>query len=442
MKVIPAPPVPYDIKRLNLAGLMIVLFGVVGSLTWAIATPLDSAAVAMGSVKVLSQKKRIQHLEGGIVESITVEEGQRVTRGDVLLTLDQTFAGSEYKRLVMKHHELTYREALLRAQRDLSKGLTLPELPLLGIDPQWVKEQKQNAHSYFSFSHDSLNNQLAINDSRLEQLHEQLAGLEREMLAKKEQLGFMQDEIESWKGMVERKLANKLRFLEVQRDASELKGILSKVESQIAETKVKIGEVELEKLQLVQNYQEQAANELRDIKFSMEDLSKQLVSAKNVLNRVDIRAPVDGVVVGLNVHTIGAVISPGETLLEIVPSEDRLIVESKINPTDIDHVFEGMKARIRIASFKQHEMPEWEGEIESVSADAIEDEKNQTQYYLARINIMGPIVEEGDGDKDDLMSKVQPGMPAEVMIKTGSSTPAQYLMEPLFNAFNRAWRDS
>jgi HlyD family type I secretion membrane fusion protein len=441
MRIIPAPAVPYALSGLNRFGLFIFLFGILGSLGWATYTPLDSAVVAQGKVKVLSQKKQVQHLEGGIVESIHITEGERVKANQVLLTLDQTFAGSEYHRLAMKDYELRFREMILLAERDMKQALALDTISATGVDANWAAEQKANALSLFYISRSSLDSQLAISESRLEQLHEQLVGLEQEKVAKLEQLGFMDDEIESWKVMVERKMANKLRYLEIQRDAAELRGIIAKVSSQTAEVKVKIGEVKLDKLSLTQTYQEKAAKELRDVKFSLEDLSKQLETAGNVLGRVDIRAPVDGVVVSLDIHTVGAVIKPGQTLMEIVPSEDSLIIEAKVSPTDVDQVYPGMAARIRISSYKRHELPELEGNIESISADVIEDEQAQTQYFLARISISRFITDSEVALDSSLMKAVQPGMPAEVMIGTGTSTPAQYLMEPLLNAFNKAWRD-
>jgi HlyD family type I secretion membrane fusion protein len=440
MKISLAPAVPYDMKRLILTGFAAVLFGVLGFLCWAILTPLDSAVVAQGTVQVVSQNKQVQHLEGGIVEQIYAQEDQLVKAGDLLLSLDSTFAGSEHQRLIMKTYELKVRASLLKAQRALQNTIVFPDGDYMGLEDEWRENQHLTAQQLFDLTRGNLQSKLSISDKRLRQLQEQLRGLDKEYVAKMQQLGFMDEEIASWKQMVEKKLANKLRFLEIQSEAAELRGVIAKIEAQKAEVQVKVSEVELEKLSAQQLYQEQAAKELRDIQFSLEDTSGSLATSKNVLGRVEIRAPVDGRITGLNVHTIGAVVKPGETLMEIVPNKDSLIVETRVNPTDIDQVFQGMTARIRVSSFKRHELPEIEGIVESVSADAFEEERSQAQYYIARVSISKFILQEMDDPSID-MSSIQPGMPTEVMIITGSSTPAQYLTEPILNAFNRAWRD-
>lgn len=443
MKIIPAPPVQYDLKKLNLIGFMSLLVGLGGFLLWATLTPLNSAVVAQGSIQVLSQNKQIQHLEGGIVEEIFVHENQEVKAGEVLLRLDQTFASAEHQRQLMQGYELEIREALLLAKRDMEKELVLPDIFDERLPSGWLEDQSATALRLYGLALNNLESELAIADKRLSQLKQQAKGLERERLAKVSQLGFMEDEIESWKGMVEKKLANKLRFLEIQSEAAELRGIIAKTEAQQAEVQVKIGEVELERLQAQQRFQEQAATELRDIQFSLKDVREQLATSANVLKRVDIRAPVDGTVTGLKVQTLGAVVRPGDLIMEIVPVRETLIVESRISPTDVDKVYKGMNARVRLASFKQHEMPELEGMVESISADVFEDERAQTQYYVARIALHGLVGDEVEQPEESVgLQKIQPGMPTEVMIITGNSTPAQYLMEPLINSFNRAWRDS
>ena len=443
MKIIPAPPVKYDLARLNLVGFLTLAIGLGGFLLWSLLTPLNSAVVAQGSIQVLSQNKQIQHLEGGIVEEIFVHENQEVTAGEVLLRLDQTFAGAEHQRLLMQRYELEIREALLLAKRDMVKNFILPDIQDERLPEAWLTDQGKTAVRLYNLALNNLESELAIADKRLSQLKQQAKGLERERQAKVSQLGFMEDEIESWKGMVEKKLANKLRFLEIQSEAAELRGIIAKTEAQQAEVQVKIGEVELERLQAQQRFQEQAATELRDIQFSLKDVREQLATSANVLRRIDIRAPVDGTVTGLKIQTLGAVVKPGDLIMEIVPVRETLIVESRISPTDVDKVYKGMDARVRLASFKQHEMPELLGMVESVSADVFEDERAQTQYYVARIALNGFATSEHDQiGVDGGLQTIQPGMPTEVMIITGNSTPAQYLMEPLLNSFNRDWRDS
>lgn len=435
MQIVLAPPAPYKLEKLNVIGMLIVLFGVVGGLLWAALTPLDSAVVAMGKIKVHSDRKEIQHLEGGIVKNILIQEGERVTAGQLLLTLDETFANSDLERISAQWSELKIREAVLTAQRDRVNEPAFAKEVLESMPLSWVSKQMISATNGFYISESNLKSQLDILDNQTIQVTEQLKGVESEMVAKTEQLSFLNDEIESWKGLVEKKLANKLRYLELQRGASELKGESAQLASQAASLKVKYSEIKFKSLRVEQDYREKAAKELAEVQLNLKDSSKRISSASNVLERIEIRSPVPGTIVGLNIHTLGAVIKPGETILEVVPEKDELIIEARIKPMDVDKVYKTLESRIKMSSYKVHEFPEFIGVVESVSADSFEDPNTLESFYLARIVIPEKSLE--------LLpkNKIKPGMPSEVLIKTGESTPLQYLIEPLVSAFRTAWRD-
>lgn len=435
MQVILAPSAPYKLEKLNIVGLLIVLFGVVGTLLWSALTPLDSAVVALGKVKVHSERKQIQHFEGGMVKSIHIQEGQRVTQGQLLLTLDETFAHSDLDRISAQWHELKIREAVLLAQRDrLPQPLFAKEIFSAG-KKSWVFSQKSSALNGFEISEGNLNSQLNILNNQTLQLEEQVKGIATEVEAKQEQLAFLNDEITSWESLIEQKMANKLRYLELQRGASELKGEVAQLNAQASSLKVKSSEIKLKALRVKQDYREKAAKELAEVQLNLKDSSKRMGSASNVLDRIEIESPVTGTVVGLAVHTIGAVIKPGETILEVVPEKDELIIEARVKPLDVDKIYKSLESRIKISSYKVHEFPEFNGVVEWVSADVFEDPQTLESFYLARIIIPKTSLESVSLDK------IQPGMPAEVLIKTGESTPLQYLSEPLLSAFRTAWRD-
>lgn len=435
MQVILAPSAPYKLEKLNIVGLLIVLFGVVGTLLWSALTPLDSAVVALGKVKVHSERKQIQHFEGGMVKSIHIQEGQRVTQGQLLLTLDETFAHSDLDRISAQWHELKIREAVLLAQRDrLPQPLFAKEIFSAG-KKSWVFSQKSSALNGFEISEGNLNSQLNILNNQTLQLEEQVKGISTEVEAKQEQLAFLNDEITSWESLIEQKMANKLRYLELQRGASELKGEVAQLNAQASSLKVKSSEIKLKALRVKQDYREKAAKELAEVQLNLKDSSKRMGSASNVLDRIEIESPVTGTVVGLAVHTIGAVIKPGETILEVVPEKDELIIEARVKPLDVDKIYKSLESRIKISSYKVHEFPEFNGVVEWVSADVFEDPQTLESFYLARIIIPKTSLESVSLDK------IQPGMPAEVLIKTGESTPLQYLSEPLLSAFRTAWRD-
>ena len=435
MQVILAPPAPYKLDRLNIIGAMIVLFGVVGSILWSALTPLDSAVVAIGKVKVHSERKEIQHFEGGIVKNILVKEGERVQHGQLLLTLDETFANSDFDRISAQWHELKIREAVLTAQRDRIKQPNFSKKIINDDASPWVIAQVESAINGFNISESNLKSQLDILSNQTIQITEQIKGIKLEIEAKNEQLSFIEDELSSWESLMQQQLANKLRFLELKRGGSELKGDIAQLKSQAASLKVQYSEIEFKSLRVEQDYREKASKELSEVQLNLKDSSKRISAANNVLERIEIRSPVTGTVVGLNVHTLGSVIKPAETILEVVPEKDELIIEARVKPMDVDKVYPSLESRIKISSYKVHEFPEFDGVVESVSADVFEDPQTLESYYLARIVIPEASL--------TLLpeNKIQPGMPSEVLIVTGESTPLQYLMEPLFSAFRTAWRD-
>ncbi len=437
MRMIAAPTPPSSLKSVTILGMLSVLFGVFGFLFWALFTPLDSAVVAQGVVKVSSEKKQVQHLEGGIVKKLLVKEGDDVQEGQVLLLLDETFAGTDYQMLTQQIKELMLRQARLEAQRDRKETIDVPEEIEQELESnEWLRSQYDADIALYDISQKTLENKLSVLSSQISQLKKKSWGDELELKAKKDQIAFMEEEIASWSKLLEQKYANKLRYLEIQGEHAELKGEEARLLTAIASAQSKLEELQFEKEQVTQSYREVAANELVEVRSRIKDLTKQLDSASNVLGRVEIRAPVSGKVVGLNVYTLGGVIKPGETIMEIVPEKDELVVGAKVRPIDIDKVYTNMNARIRLSSYKQHEFPEFYGLVEFVSADTFQNEQTLESYYTAQITIDGASL---PGEVND---KIHPGMPAEVLIVTGESTPAQYLMEPLMSAFRSAWRDS
>jgi len=434
--ILDAPPIKTGLTKPLITGLLVFVFGVVGFVVWAVMTPLDSAVVSDGVIKVGSEKKQVQHLEGGIVKTLNIKEGDTVQAGDILLTLDETFAGSEHAVLSNQLEEFRIREALLNAQRDEAEQLDLSDLLNRFQHNAWLVSQAKSALTLFELSRSALDSQLATLGSQIQQLQQRIEGYGQEIDAKRDQVSYIEEELKAWDDLIKRQYANKLRFLELKRELSETNGDIVKLESQQRDARARIEEIQFEKQNIRQSYRETAANELAEVQLKIKDLSKRIDSAENVLGRVAIRAPVSGRVVGLSVYTVGAVIQPGETIMEIVPQEDELVIGAKVRPIDIDKVVVALPARIRLSSYKLHEFPEFDGMVDTVSADVFEDPNTLEQYYSVRIRIQDSSI------GPEWTAKLNPGMPANVMIVTGESTPAQYLMEPLLNAFRSAWRDS
>lgn len=423
---------PRQTRGLVLIGLLTTLIGFGGFLGWAALTPLDSAVIAPGTIKVGSERKRIQHLEGGLLKSINIREGQDVRAGDLLFSLDETFAQSQHGVLEQQLKALEIRESVLRAEQAGLDKLTFEPALMEDASPA-LQQRLSEALSQFTLNRAALDNRLAILNRQALQLQEQAQGVQSEIRARQNQLAFTRDEIDSLQKLIDKKMAGKGRYLELQRDGAELQGIIAQLKTRAASLRTQQSELELEGVQTRQTYHYAAAEELRKVRDEAAKIREQMMSTRHRLARIEIRAPVDGTVVNLGIFTPGEVIQPGDTLAEIVPHRDELLISTRIMPVDVDQVSSGQTARVRIASFKPHEMPELLARVESVSADALYDESLQTRFYEARIALTV--------ENRELIRKLQPGMPAEAYILTGRSTPLQYLAEPLLNAFARAWRE-
>lgn len=430
------PKASTDLRKVLVFGFLSVLLGLGGFTVWSAFVPLDSAVIAPGTIKVGSERKQVQHLEGGIVKQLLVKEGDYVEAGQVLVLLDETLVGADHQVLDVQRQELKIREALLSAQRDAKSSIQFKDGLADERLNEWLIQQKESANALFNLSRDSLQNAVSVIDQQIVQLEEQISGDQNEALNIQDQISFMTEELESWQKLIDQRYANKLRYLELQSDLSDVKASLAALETRVSSSKAQIGELRFERKRLEKSFREDAASELVQVHSQIRELDKRMDSSSNILKRIEIKAPVDGKVVGLNVYTVGAVIRSGDTILEIVPEKDELVVGVRVNPIDIDKVRSEMDARVRMSSYKMHEFPEFTGKVESVSADVFQDEQSLESYYSARIVIPEGALPQGF-DK-----KISPGMPAEVMIVTGQSTPAQYLMEPMLTAFRTAWRDS
>jgi HlyD family type I secretion membrane fusion protein len=290
--------------------------------------------------------------------------------------------------------------------------------------------------SLFGARRSSLEGQIRIVDQQIANLEQEIVGLQAQLAAKERQIGIAKGEVGDLRKLLERGMAERTRVLAIERELAELEGRRGEHVSAIAAAKSRIAEKELQKFQLRKAFHEEVVGDLRQVQTEVFDLADRIQAARHTLEHTDIRAPVDGTVVDLRAHTVGGVIGPGSTVLEIVPTQDRLIIEARINPKDIDVVQTGQDAGVKLTAFKQRTTPELNGRVTYVSADALEDRKTGEPYFLARIEVPEyelARLEEG--------KKAQPGMMAEVYIRTGEKTAAEYLIQPLLDSVRRAWRE-
>ena len=421
---------PTSDKRARTIGgiIVFVTFGLFG--TWATFAPLDSAALAPGVVTVQSYRKTVQHLEGGIVKELHARDGEVVAAGDPLITLDDTQVRAEYGIARSQLIAAQAMEARLRAERDGLEAIEYGDM--LEKDSQRAIEAREGETQVFNARRGSRLGEVAVLQKRIGQLNEQISGL-RSMITTKGSLEkSYKQEIVELSALLAEGFVDKQRLLEQERKLDMLHAEIADHKSEITKTRLQISETELRILQLNKDFNSEVVEKLAEVQTKVFDLQERVAALEDRLSRIVIRAPEDGMIIGMTVHTVGGVINPGTPLLDIVPAQSELIVEAQVSPIDIDRVRPGKPADIRFSAFNSATTPVMKGEVLQVSADRLTNKDTGMPYYLARVTL----TEEGKRALGSL--QLQPGMPAEVLINTGSRTLLQYLMSPATDAFAKS----
>ncbi|MBA6118455.1 HlyD family type I secretion periplasmic adaptor subunit [Pseudomonas sp. NC26] len=412
------------IRRVGLA-IVFVTFGIFG--TWAAVAPLSNAVHGSGVVTVQNYRKTVQHLEGGIVKELLARDGDMVKQGDPLIVLDESQLSAEYESTRNQLIVARYKEARLRAERD---GLqAIPPVTMDGTDSDRAMEALAGEQQVFRARHDSLQGEISVNRERIEQMKQQIVGLNDMIRTKRNLEKSYTGEIKQLKELLAEGFVDNQRLLEQERKLDMLKTEVADHESTITKTRLQIGETELQIVQLNKKFDSDVAKELSDVQAQVFDLQEKEAALRDRLSRVVIRAPESGMVLDMKVHTIGGVVSAATPLLDIVPASSELVIEAKVATKDIDRLELGKKADIRFTAFNQATTPVIEGTLTRISADSLTEERTGDQYYLVRVNVSE------DGMKKLGTRKLQPGMPAEVLINAGDRTMLQYLLKPARNMF-------
>ena len=423
-----------DWRRPAIVGYVIIFlaFGVVGG--WSAYAKLDSAIVAQGVVAVETNRKTVQHFEGGMIGEILVKEGQRVHEGDVLFKLDNTQALANADILQNQLGAQRAVEARLLSERSGEGAINFPA-DLLQSDRDVIRLAIADQQKQFAERRDSLAGQIAILESRIQQYKVEIEGLKLEKTATEQQLGFINDELVDLHYLLERNLVQKSRVLALEREKSRIEGIVGRSVADASKAENSIGEANLQIKQLRQKFLEDVNSSISETRQKISELSEKSRVASDVLRRIDIRAPRTGEVQNLRVSTVGGVIRAGEPLLDIVPENEPLIIQAQISPNDVESVRVGMTADIRFSSFHTKVLPAIFGHIASVSKDRLTDEQSRQPYFLARITV-------ADHDiPSEIRGDLTAGMPADVMVPTGERSVASYLVRPLENRFRKALRE-
>ena len=434
-QALPETPDRPPVGRPLLAAAIIILIFFGGFGTWAALAPLDSAALAPGRVTVASNRKTIQHLEGGIVKNLLVKEGDAVAGGQILIQLDDTQARARLDLLLGRYDNLLATEARLMAERVSAAGIKFPDSLTSRRDQPQVAKLLDAETALFEVRRRSIEGRIRIFHKRIAQLKKEISGLEAQIAAEDDQLVLIADERSSLETLFKRGVVGKSRLLRLKREEAKLKGDRGEHLSLITKARQRIGETELEIIDVKNKMLNQVVSGLHDTQAELVEVSERLKAAEDILVRSDIRAPQAGVVMGLNVHTEAGVIAPGQRLLDIVPEDDTLVIEAQVTPNDIDVVYAGLPAQVRLTAFKQRNTPLLDGKLIRVSADSFTDERSGASYFLARVAIDAAELKKLDG------RELYPGMGAEVMIKTGKRTTMDYILAPLTDSLRQAFRE-
>jgi HlyD family secretion protein len=431
----PEVPRTPPVRAWAVAGIVILATFFLGFGSWAVLAPLSSAAVAPGAVRVEGNRKTVQHLEGGIIQELRVREGDVVQAGQVLIRLDRTQAQARYQALRHQYLSLLAADARLIAEREGRDRIAFPGALENQSSDARVAAIVAGQKRIFETRRRSYRGQIRIFMQRIEQLYSQIAGLEAQVGSEDRQLALIAEETTDVDSLFSKGLERKARLLALRRQAAELAGRRGEHVAEIARAGQAIGETKLQILNLEERMAAEVANELKEVQAELAPTEETLGAAEDVLSRAEIRAPIAGTVVGLRFFTRGAVIGPGAPILDLVPRGDRLVIEARVNPLDIDVVEPGLPAQVRLTAFKQRRTPSLQGRIVQVSADRLDEEPPGTAYFKADVEIDPAAF----ARLDDI--SLYPGMPAEVLIMTGDRTLMDYLLAPLTDSFSRAFRE-
>ncbi|ODT01939.1 MAG: hemolysin secretion protein D [Mesorhizobium sp. SCN 65-20] len=418
-----------------------VRLGTVAALTlvgglglWATTSSLSGAVVAAGHLAVDSNVKAVQHPQGGVVGALNVRNGSVVSAGDVLVRLDDTVAKANLAIIDNGLDELTAHRARLLAERDGAASVSYTaDLSARAADPA-VGELIDGENRLFALRRQAREGQVSQLRERVAQFGQEISGIEAQQAGKQKEIALVKVELDGMQELWKKKLVPLSRLADRQRAEAQLEGEDGQLTAAAAQTRGRISETELAIIQIGQDMRSQVASELRETDARMAELRERQVAAQQALKQIDIRAPQAGRVHQLAVHTIGGVITPGEAIMQIVPTADALVVEARVAPQDIDQIRSGQPATLRLSAFNQQTTPEVEGSVDRISPDLIEDVKAGVSYYSVRIALSPESLARAGSPE------LKPGMPAEVFLKTGDRTVLSYLLKPLTDQASRAFR--
>ena len=427
----------WSVRTPVIVGVLSIIVLVGGFIAWAVMSQISGAVVASGQVEVEQQRQIVQHPDGGVVETIAVKDGSDVQAGDLLLALDGTLLRTEHTIVEGQYFEVLARRGRLEAERGDGDSVTFPEeLVEAAENDQALADLVEGQASLFRTRLDTLRQSLDQLSKQSEQITSEIAGIDAQIDALATQRDLIGEELTDQQSLLDRGLAQASRVLGLQREAARMDGELGSLQANRASALIRQTELEIQRLRLAAERREQAETELRDLGYRELELAERRRSLVEQISRLEIRAPVSGLVYNMQVTTPRSVIRPADPLLYLIPQDRPLVIGARVQTINIDEVMVGQPVVLRFAAFSSRTTPEIDGRLDRVSADALLDEATRTSYYRAEVSIPPEEIEKlGD-------LALVPGMPVEVYIQTGDRTPMAYLLKPLADYFNRAFRES
>ncbi len=417
------------------AVVVFIFFGVFGG--WAALAPLSSAAIAPGTVSPEGSRRVVQHLEGGIIAEIHARDGDKVSAGQPLIKLQEIQSLSRHQVLVKERAALSAIRVRLTAEQSGSDKLVYPDW--LNRDASSSADLQailDNQNGLFETRQRTYESQKSILQKRVAQLREEISGFQAQIESQNTQKDLLEDEIADVQTLLEEGLARRPRLLELQRHSAQIEERIAANKASIARANQEMGAAELEIASMDSARLDQVGEELVRISAQLAEVNEKLTATSDVLSRTVISAPASGTVMASRYKSAGGVIGAGETILEIVPDQDELIIEAQVSPMDIDVVQPGLTAKVLFPGLTQRGLPQLKGEVVAISADVLTDKASGVSYYSAQVRVTDEAYEKMGS------VKLSPGMVADVQIVTGARTPLQYLLEPLTGLFRRGFKET
>jgi len=428
-------PARRSMRRHLVAAAVVVFVLVVGVGGWGATAVISGAVVASGSLVVDTNVKKVQHPTGGIVGELRVRDGDRVHAGDIVVRLDETVTRANLAIVSKGLDELRARKARLESERDGWDTIIFPAQLVAGASDPDLAAAMDSERKLFNLRKTARKGQKAQLQERVAQLGEEITGLTAQQNSKAKEITLVERELIGVRDLWNKNLVQLNRLTALEREATRLDGERGQLVATAAQAKGKVAETALQILQIDQDLASEVAKELREVDGKIGEFIERKVTAEDQLKRIDIRAPQDGTVFQLAVHTVGGVITAGDPIMLIVPEADNLSVEVKVNPQDIDQLQLNQKAILRFSAFNARTTPEIEGIVTRISADTSTDQRTGQTYYTLRISMPAEQIERLGN------VKLLPGMPVEAFVQTGDRTMLSYLMKPLHDQVMRAFRE-